>query len=166
MNTSMPEFTEKEMLKEFKNAAQYVDDILYGRKTIAQVTKISKEEIEDTFVKAQNALSLEDYKKAALLFQAILVVNNKDMRALLGLAGALEGKKDFALAATAYVAVMMANFQDPVAPFRAGHCLMNMGKKQEAVKMFQLAQDCDEKRCSSEKRKYIQKAKNILKALS
>lgn len=166
MNASMPEFTTDELLKEIKSAALYVDDILYGRKTIAQIAKIPPDEIEVTFHKAQNALQLEDYKKAAQLFRAVLVVNNKDMRALLGLAGALEGQKDYTTAIMAYMSVMMANFQDPVAPFRAGTCLMNIGKKKEAVKMFELTRDCDEKNCSHEKKKYIEKAKNILKALS
>ena len=61
---------------------------------------------------------------------------------------------------------MATTLYDPVAPFRAGVCLMNLGKKEEAKKFFELAADCREDTKDHRKTVYIDKAEGMLKSLS
>ena len=160
------DFRDIDFLQQVRDASAHVEDILYGKKTIKEVTNFPDDELERLYSKAQNALRLEDYGRAATLFQAVLVVNNKDQRALLGLAGALEGQHQYMPAMMAYVTVMMANFMDPVAPYRAGICLLHMDRKAEAAQMFELAADCRDEVKSPAKRRYAEKAAHMLKMIS
>lgn len=157
---------EEQVQEIFKESSKYIDDILNGRTTIAKATKVPETNLEDCFVQAQNALMVEDYAKAEELFALLLVLNNKDTRAMLGLAGALEGQGKYDFAAPIYFMVLITTLNDPVAPFRAGICLMQLGKKEEASKLFELAADCEDSMKDPKKLVYVQKAKGMLKALS
>ena len=165
MNSPLSQIQDPDFLKLIQKASVHVEDILYGRKTIGEVVQIPLEDAEITFKKAQTALKLEDFKGAAEMFQAVLVVNHRDQRALLGLAGALEGLKQYGLALVAYAGIMTANFQDPVAPFRAGVCLMKMDKHDEAGQMFRLAAECRQAVTSPAKLAYVERAENMIRAL-
>lgn len=163
----MPETQEQKwLLEEFEKSAQYVDDILHGKKTFAEAAKVSPEELEEFFVRGQRALQLEDFSKAEELFTSLLVLNPKDTRAALGLGGALEGQGKFELAVPVYVMVMASTLFDPVAPFRAGICLMNIGKKDDAIKAFGLAAECEGEIKNPKKLVYVEQAKGLLESLT
>lgn len=162
--TDLP--TKKQLMDEFNNASKYIDAILNGKTTIAKAVKLSDQELTDLFTRAQTALQLEDYAGAEELFATLLALNNKDTRAVLGLAGALEGQGQYGFAMPLYFMVMAITLYDPVAPFRAGICLMHLGKKQEAIKVFNLAADCKDEIKDPKKLVYVEKAKGMLKTLT
>ena len=158
--------TKKELMDEFNKASEYLDAILSGKTTIAKAAKVHGQDIDDLFHRAQTALQLEDYPGAQELFTTLLVLNNKDTRGILGLAGALEGQGHYGFAMPLYFMVMATTLFDPVAPFRAGICLMHLGKKEEAIKVFNLAADCRDDIKNPEKLVYVEKAKGMLRALA
>ena len=158
--------TQEQLLEQFNESSKYLDDIFNGKTTIAKMAKVSEKDMEEYLVKGQNALQLEDFEKAEEMFTTLLVLNNKDTRAALGLAGALEGQEKYEFAVPLYFLVMATTLYDPVAPFRAGICMVNMGKKEDAKKFFQLAADCREDTKDPRKIVYIKKAEGMLKTLS
>ncbi|MBI9089838.1 MAG: hypothetical protein JEZ12_11530 [Desulfobacterium sp.] len=163
----MTEIVDKKMLMdEFEKASTYLEAILSGKTTLAKAAKVSTQELDELFTKAQTALQLEDFPKAEELFTTLLVLNNKDTRAAMGLAGALEGQAKYEFAMPVYFLVLATTLYDPVAPFRAGICLMHLGKKEEAIKLFQLAADCKGEIKNPKKQVYIEKANGMLKALA
>ncbi|WP_022665967.1 hypothetical protein [Desulfospira joergensenii] len=149
----------------FKNSAKYVEDILRGKTTIAKAAKVPPENVEKCFTQARNALMMEDFPRAEELFTVLLALSNQDVRVLLGLGGALEGQEKFEYASAIYSLVIAMALFDPVAPFRAGICMMRLGKKEEAVKLFDLAADCEDTVKDPKKLVYVQKAKGMLKVL-
>ena len=158
--------TQEQLFEQFNQSSKYLDDIFKGKTTIAKVANVPEKDMEEYLVKGQNALQLEDFEKAEEMFTTLLVLNNKDTRAALGLAGALEGQEKYDYAVPIYFTVMATTLYDPVAPFRAGVCLMNLGKKQEAKKFFELAAECREDTKDPKKIVYIDKAEGMLKSLS
>lgn len=158
--------TQKQLLDELDNASRFLEDILNGKTTISKAAKIPGQDLDDFFTKAQLALQLEDYPKAEEMFTTLLILNNKDTRAALGLAGALEGQGKYETAMPVYFMVMATTLYDPVAPFRAGICLMHLGKKEEAITLFKLASECKDEIKSPKKLVYVEKAKGMLTALA
>lgn len=158
--------TDEQIQQIFKESSKFLPDVLTGKKTIAEATKFPEQNLEHCFTQAQNALMLEDFKSAEELFSQILVLNGRDTRAMLGLAGALEGQEKYEFATPIYFMVLATTLYDPVAPFRAGVCLLNLGKKAEAAKLFDLAADCEDQVNDPKKLVYVQKAKGMLAALA
>jgi tetratricopeptide (TPR) repeat protein len=154
------------LMAQFKESAKYVEDILNGKTTIATAAGLPDQDLEKLFTRARNALQVEDFPKAEELFTTLLFLNNKDTRAAMGLAGALEGQGRYEFALPLYFLVLATTPYDPVAPFRGGICFMHLGKKEEAVKFFSLAADCKDETAHPGKLVYIEKAKGMLKALS
>jgi len=163
----LPEFYDKKMLMdEFEKASKYVDEVLSGKTTIAQAANVQDQDLDEMFKRAQTALQLEDYPGAEELFTTLLVLNNKDTRAIMGLAGALEGQAKYEFAMPLYFMVLATTPYDPVAPFRAGICLVHLGKKEEAIKLFSLAADCAKEAKNTKKQIYVERAKGMLKTLA
>ncbi|MCK5687328.1 hypothetical protein KAJ27_24545 [bacterium] len=158
--------TQEQLMEQFNISSNYLEDIFNGKTTIAQTANVSKDEMEEYLIKGQNALQLEDFEKAEEIFTTILVLNNKDTRAALGLGGALEGQGKFEFAVPIYYMVVVSTLYDPVAPFRAGVCMMQLGKKEDAKKFFQLAADCEKEIKDPKKTIYVERAKGMLKAIS
>lgn len=164
MDTHIP--NKQQLLELYNKYEKYVDDILLGKKSIAKVTHISEDELADYYTKAKNALKLEDYERAEELFTTLVILNNKDNRAAMGLAGALEGQGKYEAAAPLYFMVMATTPFDPVAPFRGGICMMQTGKKEEAIELFNLAAGCGDDVKDPRKMIYVEKAKGMLRALT
>lgn len=160
------ELDKKVLLKEFKRAYAHLDDLLKGRTTVAQVAKVDPRDLEDLYRQASNALRVEDYSAAELLFSSLLVANGKDARAAMGLGAALEGQGRYEFAVPIYFLVITTTPYDPVAPFRAGMCMMNLGKKDEAKKLFGLAVECRDEIRDPAKKVYVDKARGLLRILS
>ena len=156
----------KMLMDQFEKASKYVDEVLSGKTTIAKAANVQDQDMDEMFKRAQTALQLEDYPGAEELFTTLLVLNNKDTRALMGLAGALEGQAKYELAMPLYFMVVTTTPYDPVAPFRAGVCLIHLGKKAEAIKLFGLAADCGDEAKNTKKQVYVDRAKGMLKTLS
>ena len=159
-------YDKKKLMDEFEKASKYIEAVLSGKTTIAQAANVADQDLDDIFKRAQIALQLEDYPGAEELFTTLLVLNNKDTRAIMGLAGALEGQGKYEFAMPLYFMVLATTPYDPVAPFRGGVCLVHLGKKEEAVKLFSLAADCGNEINNTKKQVYVERAKGMLKALS
>ena len=153
------------LLEQFNRAATYVDDLVAGKTTIAKAANIPRAELDAMFEKGKMALQLEDYDTAQGMFASLLFVNPKDMRSAMGLGGALEGLEQYEMAVPVYFIVIATTLYDPVAPFRSGMCLLKLGKKDEALKMFALAQACKGENKDAAKQIYIQKAEGMIKVL-
>ncbi|MCG8564147.1 MAG: hypothetical protein MI747_03605 [Desulfobacterales bacterium] len=156
----------KKLLAEYENAASRMDAILTEDLSLAQVAGMPDRDMEAIFTSGQNALQLEDYGKAEQIFGAMLYLNHKDTRAALGLAGALEGQRRYESAVPFYFMVLATTLFDPVAPFRAGVCLMNLGKKEDALDHFKLAAACKNENREAAKQIYIEKAEGFINLLS
>lgn len=156
------------LFKEFQKACAHLDDILSGKKAPGEVIENppGKEEQELFYQRAANALRVEDYENAEKMFSTLLMLNNRDIRAAMGLAAAAEGQGRYEFAMPIYYMVLATTPYDPVAPFRAGICLMNLGKPGDAKKAFGLAADCRDKIKDPAKKIYVDRAQGMLKALS
>ncbi len=159
-------YDKKMLMDEFDKASTYVDQVLSGKTTIARAANVQDQDMDEMFKRAQTALQLEDYPGAEELFTTLLVLNNRDTRAIMGLAGALEGQAKYEFAMPLYFMVLATTPYDPVAPFRAGVCLIHLGKKAEAIKLFGLAADCAKEVKNTKKQVYVDRAKGMLKTLS
>lgn len=163
------ETIEKEyLLNEFQKAYQYVDDIISGEKTIIEVLENPPDpkNVEKYYTQATNALRVEDYETAQTHFSVMLVLNNRDTRAMMGLAAAMEGQEQYEFAFPLYFMVIAITPYDPVAPFRGAVCLMKMGKTQDALRMFKMAVDCKDHIKHPAKQVYVDRAEGMVKVLA
>ena len=154
------------LLKEFKRAYARLGDIVRGKTTVAEVANLTPEDLEALYRKAANALRVEDFSGAEILFYSLLTANGKDARAAMGLAAALEGQGRYEHAMPLYFLIVATTPYDPVAPFRAGICMMNLGKTEDAKKLFLLAAQCRNRVRDPAKKVYVDRAKGMLLTLA
>ena len=141
-------------------------EVLAGRKTLAQAARLPSHILEKTFKMASTAFMAEDYKKSEELFSLLFSLDNKDRNAQIGYAGSLEAQSKFKDALNIYLMQIVTTPFDPVAPFRAGICFLELQDKKQAIQAFKMASACKKKMAKdSKKLTYAQKADTMLKML-
>ena len=115
---------------------------------------------------AHSAYSVENYAEAETLFMGMVLFDASDVRGWLGYAGASEAQKKWAQAIEGYAAVMHLAPDDPVAPYRAGICLMALDMRDNARAAFETALGTKEKVLNNVALlPYVQRAESMLRLL-
>ena len=97
---------------------------------------LPKEALEGIYSLAHSAYGVENYAEAESLFMGMIMFAASDSRGWLGYAGACEAQKKWAQAVEGYAGALDLLPGDPVAPYRAGVCLMAMDAPEEARQAF------------------------------
>ena len=110
-----------------------MDGILKGL-TLAEVTSLSSEYVENLYALGYNLYNSSEHKKAEVVFQALCLYNHKDMRFWMGLAGCRQANGNLKGAIDAYsMAGTVALLKDPQPFLYAARCYIQLGDKENAI---------------------------------
>lgn len=130
---------------------------------VTKLATLSPQAYEGLYQEARDNYAVENYAQAEGIFQGLMMLKGDDLRGWMGYAGACEAQKKWQEAAMAYAMTMALNPGDPVAAYRAGVCLMNLDKVEQAREVFGLAAGSAEEFKNDPKRlPYVQRAKSML----
>ncbi|WP_461211060.1 hypothetical protein [Desulfocurvus sp. DL9XJH121] len=133
---------------------------------VTDLIKLSPEAYDELYAMAKGAYASGDYAQAETMFMGMAMFKATDPKAWLGFAGACESQKKWDVAAACYAMVVGQVIGDPVAPYRAGVCLMNLGRAAEARQMFELAASArEDMRNDARRMPYVQRAEHMLEVL-
>ena len=161
------ELNKATFLEEWKQAQVAVTEFLEEKPLPAEAMGLSKDDMGAIYKNAYNAFQAEDYSQAENLFLTLFIMNFKEYDFQVGLGAAYEAQEKFENALAMYSLAMITRDQNPEMLFRAGKCLLALGKKDEAGIMFELAGECDPKKGTSRVATVasIEKSKRILELL-
>ena len=127
---------------------------------------LPKEALEGIYSLAHSAYGVENYAEAESLFMGMIMFAASDSRGWLGYAGACEAQKKWAQAVEGYAGALDLLPGDPVAPYRAGVCLMAMDAPEEARQAFATAVGFKDAVKDDPKRlPYVSRAESMLRLL-
>ncbi|MBF0201649.1 MAG: hypothetical protein HQK66_10120 [Desulfamplus sp.] len=160
----MTEIDFMKYLPDHETLLESTRDVLAGRKSLAQASGMPDHIMKAIFNDAKTAFAAEDYERSEKLFGLLFQLDGKDRNAQIGYAGSLEAQGKFQEALDIYLMQTITTPFDPVAPFRAGICFMELGQKKEAKDAFKMASACSKKMAGEpEKLIYARRADTMLK---
>lgn len=137
------ELNKETFLQEWTQAQTAVTEYLNEKTMPAEALALSKDDLAGLYKNAYNAFQAEDYAQAENLFFTLFLMNFREYDFQIGLAAAYEAQEKFENALAMYSLAMFTSEQNPDLLFRAGKCLLALGKKDEAKIMFELAGESD-----------------------
>lgn len=125
-----------------------------------------REMLEGMYTMAHAAYSVENYVQAESLFMGMILFSPGDLRGWLGYGGACEAQKKWPQAIEGFAGALNLAPDDPVAPYRAGICMMALELRDEARGAFRLAAGARDKVADDPARlPYVQRAESMLRLL-
>lgn len=107
--------------------------------TVTDMVTIPPQVYERVYLEAKNNYAVENYAQAEEMFLGLVLFKGDDVRGWLGYGGACEAQKKWVEGSMAYAMAMALIPGDPVPAYRAGVCLMNQDKVDQAIEVFTLA---------------------------
>lgn len=105
-----------------------------GNASVAQATGVTKEYIEGLYSLAHGLYTSENYRDALVVFQALTLYDNLDLRFWMGLGGCRQALGQYEGAIEAYQMGAVAGLlKNPEPMFYAVTCLMQLGRRDEAL---------------------------------
>ena len=102
--------------------------------TLADVTSMKPEDIENLYALAYNLYTSSNYKDAEVVFQSLCLYNHKDVRFWMGLAGCRQANGNLKGAIDAYAMVgTVGLLKDPLPFLYAARCYIQLGEKENAI---------------------------------
>ena len=102
--------------------------------TLADVTSMKKEDIENLYALAYNLYTSGNHKDAEVVFQSLCLYNHKDVRFWMGLAGSRQANGNLKGAIDAYaMAGTVGLLKDPLPFLYAARCYVQLGDKENAI---------------------------------
>ena len=133
---------------------------------VRDLIAMPREGLEEIYAQARAAYAVEDYIQAENIFLGMALYGSQDPRGWLGYGGACEAQQKWEQAALGYGMAMALTPGDPVAAYRAGVCLMQLGKPWAARDAFDAAASTlDAMQDSPKKLPYAQRAASMLRML-
>jgi len=116
-----------------KKVEELLVRIASGEITAAKARGITEEELESVYALAYNFYVVADYAKAETLFRFLTMMSHRDEKYWMGLAGALQARKEWkgALQAYAYVCSNIHS-RNVKASLHAAECYLQLGDRQNA----------------------------------
>jgi type III secretion system low calcium response chaperone LcrH/SycD len=101
----------------------------------------SKERMENIYAQAYRLYNTGMFTEASQMFRLLMVLNPTDSKNYLGLAACLHMRKEFADAAQVYLACGILDMNNPIYPFHASDCYIQMRDRISALLVLELAVD-------------------------
>lgn len=99
----------------------------------------SKERMENIYSQAYLLYNTGMYVEASQMFRLLMVLNPTDPKNYLGLAACLHMRKEYANAAQVYIACGILDMTNPIYPFHASDCYIQMRDRISALLVLELA---------------------------
>ncbi len=133
---------------------------------VRDIISLPREGLEELYAQARAAYAVEDYFQAENVFLGMTLYGPQDVRGWLGYGGACEAQQKWEQAALGYGMAMALTPGDPVAAYRSGVCLMELGKPWAARDAFEAAASTlDAMQGNPKKLPYAQRAASMLHML-
>ena len=102
--------------------------------SLAEVTSMKPEDIENLYALAYNLYTSSNHKDAEIVFKSLCLYNHKDVRFWMGLAGSRQANGDLKGAIDAYaMAGTVGLLKDPLPFLYAARCYIQLGDKENAI---------------------------------
>lgn len=121
-----------------QNELQKLANGILNGATVAEASGISQDTLESLYALAHGFYTSSNYHDAQVVFQALTLYNPSDYRFWLGLAGCRQAQDQYESAIEAYqMAGVAAQLKNPEPFFHAAHCLVKLGRREDAENALQ-----------------------------
>ena len=118
----------------------FIPNKLFKEETFQKAFEVSEQEMDGLYQEAYFLYQKKEFKKAAHVFRALIILNPFRPHYWLGLGGSLQLLKDYEKALQAYGVLVFLSPEDPAPHLHAYECYQALGIPEEAQKALEEAQ--------------------------
>jgi len=104
--------------------------------TLKTLKDIPPDTMESIYSIAYNKFNAGQLDEANKIFQFLCLIDHYDARFFIGLGACRQRLHDYEMAAESYSFVTLVDVNNPVAPFHAGECYLQLGELEKAESAF------------------------------